>query len=141
MEDGLLRIQVWADPPPPIRQLNHANSADFGAISANFPQFRHSTPSFCKSWIQPCMVKFKFPSCQILQILCVAASSAVCLQVILKENMKEPHCFPKAHFWIYQGYQERTSTHYLYTVDDIVQNRLQSCQICIKCLASVMCFR
>ena len=31
------RIRVWADlPPPPLWQLNHANSAYFGAISANF---------------------------------------------------------------------------------------------------------
>ena len=38
----------------PFWQLNHANSAYFGAISANFPEIRHSAPSFCKSWIQPC---------------------------------------------------------------------------------------
>ena len=33
------QIQVWADPPgpsSPFWQLNHANSAYFGAISANF---------------------------------------------------------------------------------------------------------
>ena len=32
------RIQVWANlPPPPLWQLNHANSAYFGTILVNFP--------------------------------------------------------------------------------------------------------
>ena len=34
------------NPPPLFWQLNHANSAYFGAISANFPQFQHSAPAF-----------------------------------------------------------------------------------------------
>ena len=44
------RIQVWADlahsPPPPLWQLNHANSAYFGAISANFPSISTLGPLF-----------------------------------------------------------------------------------------------
>ena len=48
-------------PQPPFWQLNHANSAYFGAISANSP-LPFSTldppppPSFCKSLIRPCVV-------------------------------------------------------------------------------------
>ena len=44
------------DPPPtpPFWQLNHANSAYFGAISANFSSISTLGPSFCKSWVRPC---------------------------------------------------------------------------------------
>ena len=42
------RIKVWADsaPGPPFWQLNHANSAYFGAISANFPSISTVGPLF-----------------------------------------------------------------------------------------------
>ena len=43
------RIQVWADSapaPPPFWQLNHANSAYFGAKSANFPLILTLGPLF-----------------------------------------------------------------------------------------------
>ena len=47
-------------PAPPFWQLNHANSAYFGAISVNFPQFWHSSLSFCKSWIPPCTCNIRY---------------------------------------------------------------------------------
>ena len=53
------RIQVWANPAPTplVWQLNHANSAYFGAIYQSIsPKFRYSAsrpPLFCKSWIRP----------------------------------------------------------------------------------------
>ena len=62
-------------PSPPFWQLNHANSAYFGAISANFPQFRHSAPSVCKSWIRPC--------CYLLKIALILLSTRKTLDFII----------------------------------------------------------
>ena len=54
------RIQVWADPDPPpsplppFVQLNHANSAYFGAISANFPPISTLSP-LCLQIVDPAL--------------------------------------------------------------------------------------
>ena len=45
-------------PASPFWQLNHAYSACFGSISANFPKFRYSAPSFCKSWVRSWTVRW-----------------------------------------------------------------------------------
>ena len=59
------RIHVWsklAPPPPPLWQINHANSAYFrlflgyfGVISAIRPSLLDLGPSFYISWIRPCI--------------------------------------------------------------------------------------